>query len=46
MVRESGKRKSADIFKASVKVWESNEIKSAESSGKSLRIVAPAGEGD
>jgi len=44
MVRESGKRNSAEVFRESVEVRESNKRKSAESLGKSVRIVAPAGE--
>ena len=45
MVRELGKRKSAEVFTKSEKVRESNErkLRSAESWDKSVRIVAPAG---
>jgi len=44
MVRESGKWKSAEFFRGSEKVRESNEQKSAECLRKIVRIMASAGE--
>ena len=43
-MRELGKRKLAEVFRKSARLWKSKERKSAEGSEKHVKFVAPAEE--